>query len=158
MPRTTCASIIALALAVAMGCQPAEPQLMSAADPTIPVETVVAVSPGVIGASDTSVFTVTVRNTAAHPITIEFGSGCQIGYQVLDLSDDVVSPFGVLCTAAITYLTLEAGASETRTFEWTAHRPQSSDDTPLPPGEYRVVGGLGIGEWRPSPSVPIFVR
>jgi hypothetical protein len=127
------------------------------------------VSPG-----DTLRLVAWLTNTNPRTVQLSFASGCQIMPYIEDARGTAVEPTGGwFCTAAITHLTLEGGASLEREFLWTATARHPAPGTgrstpePLPAGTYRarfqleraVMDGPGgpMVELR-TPDLPLEVR
>jgi hypothetical protein len=122
-------------------------------DPTA-VVTRVSVAPVEFRAGETVQIEVGVHNPTTLPILLQFNSGCMLSFAVKDSRDAKVAPEDIPCTLDTPTMELAAGETVTWRFSWDG---TSRPGTPLPPGDYRVIGGLDPGAMR-QPSAPVFIR
>ena len=99
-------------------------------------------------AADT--LTVTLTNTNPVPITLHFGSGCQIVPYVTNMIGDILVPKGgsPVCLTVLSSRTLEPHEVQTATFVWSGSTDFSPAVLPrvLPNGVYHVFAELDAYE------------
>ena len=122
----------------------------------------VSVSEAVITLDDAVTITVTVTNPTDGPVSL--GDQCvPVGFRVRDTQGTRVSPMagwesGFFCIGEIDNVVPPHGAKPYG-FQWSPLRDYGSvDATPLPPGDYEVVGGLAGEPLRPPMSAPAAIR
>jgi len=118
------------------GCsQPTEP----IHSPAPRLSTAVEVSPPALVTGSIVNVTLSVTNHGRGPVTLEFGSACQLLYIVHDQRGVEVSP-GWMCAGMETELTLKAGETRRKESVWRAARYDYDQHVyvPLPPGPYQV--------------------
>lgn len=146
MPRLSSAAFVAATLLAA--CSDAPSGTTTDVRRLLPLssglELGIAVSPARIQVGDSARVTVTLTNRTDAPVTLHFGSGCQLHYEVTTLAGDPVPPQGggYMCTAALTTLSLEPGETETQHFRWTHTRYDYPPYT-------RAYQGRGVLRFRP---------
>ena len=119
------------------------------------VITRVGVTPLEFHAGESVRIEVSMVNPTALPIVLHFTSGCVLSFAVKDSRDTFVAPKGIVCTANAPTIELAPGEALTRLFPWDG--TDGYPGTPLPPGDYRVIGGLDSGALR-QPSAPVSIR
>lgn len=104
----------------------------------------ITVSPTRIQVGDSARVTVTLTNRSDAPITLHFGSGCQLHYEVRTPAGDSVPPEGGghACTQALTSLSLQPGETSAQHFRWTHTRYDYPPYT-------RAFQGPGVLRFRP---------
>lgn len=118
------------------GCsQPTEP----IHSPAPRLSTAVEVSPPSMVTGSVVTVTLSVTNHGRGPVTLEFGSACQLLYVVYDQRGIQVSD-GWVCATIPTELTLEAGETKRQADMWRAARYDYGQRAyvPLPPGPYQI--------------------
>jgi hypothetical protein len=109
-----------------------------------------SISSEVVPVGQTHVLAFRLRNLTEEPITLHFGSGCQILPFIETRTGADVYPEGggFICTLALTSLRVEPGTDAIRTMQVYGGPPPAADvyvGTPLPKGRYRayaVVEGI----------------
>lgn len=110
--------------------------------------------PAEVAPGDTVRIRMRLTNTNPVPVTLEFGTGCQILYYIENAAGEVVEPQGGgwFCAAVLTRQRLRAGETTEQTSLWFAQRTRFEPGRwepirePLPPGEYRVYATMMAGE------------
>lgn len=104
-----------------------------------PLDVTVTAEPSSVPAGGRLRITVIARNTSSAAIALEFTSGCQTDYELLDAAGTLVGASGEMCTQATTRRTLAAGESFNDVHVWIrglAGMPQ------VPGSELQVRGML----------------
>jgi hypothetical protein len=111
----------------------------------------VSVSPTRLVLGDTARFEVTLTNTTATAVTLDFPSGCQLHYEV-----EYASVYGDACGDALTSMTLAPDEARVEHAVW---RAVGQDGAPLPVEGYMIVGTLGAhAPERVIDAPPKFIR
>ena len=113
----------------------------------------VIVTPPRFQAGETVQVEVGFRNPTHRPIRVRFSSGCITSYIVQNADGAIVGPNNIACTDNVPTVVFGPGESGTTRFAWdgTTYPNQA-----LPPGDYRVVGGLAErAALQPSPPIHI---
>jgi hypothetical protein len=132
MLRKTATLFVAFAFA---GCMPTEPFRSQAPR----LSTAVEVSPPTMVTGSLVTVTLAVTNHERRPVTLQFGSACQLLYVVHDQHGIPVSDDWA-CAAVLTELTLQAGETRRQESAWRAARYDYDQHVylPLPPGPYQI--------------------
>jgi len=104
-----------------------------------PIEVTVSASASSIVYGQPDTIAASVRNPSSDPVTLHFGSGCQVLPFVRRAGGDVLVPDGGWsCPAELTTLTLAPRTSRRWTFVWTGGTQfhPTSALAALPPGDY----------------------
>jgi hypothetical protein len=118
-----------------------------------------SISKSVIPRGDTATLRYVLRNPQAQSVTLQFGSGCQL-LLFVRRGRSVVYPYGpMICTAALTTLTLRPNEEVVRTSVFRAARfiQHNLTDIPLHAGEYVAYAEIANGSGR-SNTVNFTVR
>lgn len=156
--RSTLLLVVAL-----LGCESATEVQISTESATVPagLRLEVAVEPEEMLPGDTARIEVRLTNDRPGPLTIRFGSTCQLAFQVENAAGEPVYPRGWACGLGFTQIDLASGETREAQFSWTGDRsryPQEGRE-PFPAGEYRVFGVLGAqAELRSEPTTLVLLQ
>jgi hypothetical protein len=99
---------------------------------------------------------VTITNQTLRAVTVQGSGSCFVVFDVLDATGAVAYPRGRACTADLRSQTFAPLATVAIDFTWTGEQHVVENGTlvrqPLPPGNYRIVGGLGAVRPQGQPS------
>jgi hypothetical protein len=132
---------IILALGIALGCgqtvrMPSDSATGLPATPTVAVSVdSTSLSPG-----GRLRITVKVTNSSDAPLRLEFSTGCQTDFELLDAQGAVVGESGQMCTEALTRRVLAPRESFTDTHIWV----RGLRGSPQPPPGSTSVGIRGV--------------
>jgi len=115
------------------------------------VQTSASVSRTSIEPGQETELTVTLANPTSEPVTLHFGSGCQVVAYVTDHAGTVIAPAGGgwVCVAVLTQLTLGPGETKTYTWGWAGgsdFASQLSQAGSEPPGNYYFYATMAAAE------------
>lgn len=132
-----------LAITAALGCNE-----MTAPKSAGPLRFEATVSPHTIRVGETATFTLTLQNTGASAVVLNFPSSCQIVPYAGTTTGHVVWPGagGWGCYQALTQLRLEPGGIVVQSIDvhGGAVQPTIYTGPQLAPGSYRLWGELGV--------------
>jgi hypothetical protein len=136
-------------------------------EPEQSLQVTVAVSRSVVPAGDTLSITVTAFNPTRSEVVLRPAGGCMpLDYRMYDAAGErLAPPVGLSCAVAgglpEGWNRLGPGESRQVTHRWSAIYDYHVAGVPLrelPPGDYRVVGGIAQEPDLGNPSEPVVIR
>ena len=120
----------------------------------------VSVDRAVITSGDTANIQVSLTNTRSEPVTLHFGSTCQLVFEVENAAGQRVYPVGGWgCGMALTELSIKSGETRKMEAKWVTGGSPNPDEgrDPFPSGQYQVYGVLGAQPKLRSGSAPLAI-